>query len=343
MAEKGCGCGCSGIRKCLVCENGSKKDLRIETNDKMMQDRKSTEEIRVFHYCLELERVIQNRWMGCDACSGLWHKRHKTDCNSRMLDKTESNNEQKGEKKNALTEARISECSKELKCDKNPDNVADTFGIDDDITVLEDFVSQEEEIQLKEAIYELPWKLSQSGRRKQDFGPQANFKKKKLKVGNFTGLPSFSQKIVKRFRSHRKLSNFNPVEVCHLEYSSERGSSIDPHIDDEWLWGERLVTLSLCSTSILTLSNENLFGDIIIQVPMPQRSLLVLQGGARHVWKHSIKRSDVDGLRLAVTFRELSNEFIIGKQASLGEEILKIASTFKGKPLYSGERPNNYT
>ena len=335
MAEKVC--GCSGIRKCLVCENSSNRNLRNEANDKVMQDRKSTEDFRVFHYCLELERVIQNRWMEC-VCSGL---RKKTNCNSKILNKTESNNEQKGEKENAFTEARISVRSKGLQLNQDPDNKTDTIGVDDGITVLEEFVSQEEEVQLKEAIYELPWKVSQSGRRKQDFGPQANFKKKKLKVGNFTGLPSFSQNIVKRFKSHKELSNFNPVEVCHLEYASERGSSIDPHIDDEWLWGERLVTLSLCSNSLLTLSNENLFGDIIIQVPMPQRSLLVLQGEARHVWKHSIRRCDVSGLRLAVTFRELSDEFIVGKQASLGEEILTIASTFEGKPLYNGDRSNN--
>eukprot|EP00112_Aurelia_sp_Birch-Aquarium-sp1_P004992 Seg1566.9 transcript_id=Seg1566.9/GoldUCD/mRNA.D3Y31 product="alpha-ketoglutarate-dependent dioxygenase alkB 4" protein_id=Seg1566.9/GoldUCD/D3Y31 len=337
MADKLC--VCSGIRKCLVCENGSRRDIENERNDDMMQESKSTQDTRVFHYCLETEHVIQNCWVECAFC----RPGQKTNRNSTVLQKTEGNNEQKGEKEDDLTAAPISEHSTQPECDKNSDIKANTFGIDDCITVLEDFVTHEEEIKLKEAIYKFPWKLSQSGRRKQDFGPQANFKKKKLKVGNFTGLPSVSRDIVKRFKCYKELSNFDPVEVCHLEYTPERGSSIDPHIDDEWLWGERLVTLNLCSNSILTLSNENLSAELTIQVPMPQRSLLVLQGDARHIWKHSIKRNDVNGLRLAITFRELSDEFTVGKQADLGEEILKIASTFKGKPLYNGERSNNCT
>lgn len=43
-----------------------------------------------------------------------------------------------------------------------------------------------------------PWKLSQSGRRKQDYGPRANFKKKKLRLGGFTGLPPFAAPLVQR-------------------------------------------------------------------------------------------------------------------------------------------------
>jgi hypothetical protein len=37
--------------------------------------------------------------------------------------------------------------------------------------------------------YKDKWHESVSGRKKIDFGPQANFKKKRLKKGNFNGLP----------------------------------------------------------------------------------------------------------------------------------------------------------
>lgn len=124
------------------------------------------------------------------------------------------------------------------------------------------------------------------------------------------------------------------MEVCHLEYSREKGSSIDPHIDDNWLWGERLVTLSLCSASVLSLSNDSLPG-VMVQIPMPACSLLVLQGSARHKWQHAIRRADIDDVRLAITFRELSTEFTQGKQTNIGRVILEIASTFNGTPLYS--------
>ncbi len=169
----------------------------------------------------------------------------------------------------------------------------------------------------------------------QDFGPKANFKKKKAKIGKFTGLPSFTKGLVDKLKSVEELKDFVPVEVCHLEYSEKRGSAIDPHIDDSWLWGERLVTLSLCSTSILTLVNEN--ESAYIQIPIPACSLVVLKGAARHVWKHAIRREDIQGVRIAVTFRELAREFTDGSMRDTGQEILNIASCFDGKPLYEEE------
>ena len=87
----------------------------------------------------------------------------------------------------------------------------------------------------------------------QNYGPKCNFKKKKVKVGNFDGYPLFTQFIQERFKSIDILQNFQTVEQCSLEYLPERGSSIDPHIDDCWIWGERIPTLNLLSDSTLTL------------------------------------------------------------------------------------------
>eukprot|EP00794_Sanderia_malayensis_P014231 gene14230-15715_t len=211
-------------------------------------------------------------------------------------------------------------------------NFAKDLNIKNDVLLFENFITEEEGSILKDEINKIPWKMSQSGRRKQDFGPKANFKKKKAKLGNFTGLPSFSKSLIDKMHSMKELDDFIPVEVCHLEYSEQRGASIDPHIDDYWLWGERLVTLSLCSTSILTLSNED--ESIYVQIPMPSCSLLVLKGLARHEWKHAIRREDINGLRIAVTFRELSRLFTHGDMSDTGLEILKIAKCFDGKPLH---------
>ncbi|XP_069471071.1 alpha-ketoglutarate-dependent dioxygenase alkB homolog 4 isoform X2 [Ambystoma mexicanum] len=101
------------------------------------------------------------------------------------------------------------------------------------------------------------WKISQSGRRKQDYGPNVNFKKQKVKVGRFSGLPSFSRDIVRRMNEHAALQGFQPVEQCNLDYNPQRGSAIDPHFDDWWLWGERLVTLNLLAETLLTMSCDS--------------------------------------------------------------------------------------
>lgn len=48
------------------------------------------------------------------------------------------------------------------------------------LLLLEDFVSEAEEAALVAQMDSQPWLLSQSGRRKQDFGPRVNFNKKKV-------------------------------------------------------------------------------------------------------------------------------------------------------------------
>eukprot|EP00920_Eleutheroschizon_duboscqi_P018068 GHVT01043194.1.p1 GENE.GHVT01043194.1~~GHVT01043194.1.p1 ORF type:complete len:676 (-),score=40.63 GHVT01043194.1:430-2457(-) len=47
-------------------------------------------------------------------------------------------------------------------------------------------------------------------------------------------------------------ADFHPVELCVLDYRSERGSFIPAHYDDAWLWGDRLVTVNLVSDVILS-------------------------------------------------------------------------------------------
>nr|XP_056720966.1 alpha-ketoglutarate-dependent dioxygenase alkB homolog 4 [Euleptes europaea] len=258
------------------------------------------------------------------------------------------------------------------------------------VFLLEDFISLEEESKMVELMDQNTWKPSQSGRRKQDYGPKVNFKKHKLKVAGFSGLPKFSQELVTRMKNHSPLAGFFPVEQCNLDYGPERGSAIDPHLDDCWLWGERLVSLNLLSSTMLSMScdsedsvqlfpaflsiKEQMHGsgsppalqnhhpppsftsaerlgntiewetdastklvpskDITVAVHLPRRSLVVLYGPARYVWKHAIYRNHITSRRICVTFREVSEEFSHGgEQEELGRKLLEIALTFQGKPV----------
>ena len=63
------------------------------------------------------------------------------------------------------------------------------------------------------------WVESVSGRRKIDFGPQANFKKKKLKQGHFEGLPKCMEKVIKKI-----LSNIGTLKDVKDDLSSEKVS-----------------------------------------------------------------------------------------------------------------------
>lgn len=122
------------------------------------------------------------------------------------------------------------------------------------VKVILEFISESEELELLQKLEEVPWDPSQSGRRKQNYGPKCNFKKHRLRNENFIGYPAFTKFIQDRFSDIDVLKDFQTVEQCSLEYEIERGASIDPHIDDCWIWGERIPTLSLLSDSVLTLN-----------------------------------------------------------------------------------------
>ena len=162
-----------------------------------------------------------------------------------------------------------------------------------------------------------------------------------MKLGDFTGLPAFSKPLVDRMRSNVEgLADFTVVELCNLDYRPERGAAIDPHFDDSWLWGERLVTINLLSHSVLTFSTLTPFPGhlphptpVQIRVDMPRYSLIVVAGNARYHWQHSIQRAHVTSRRVAVTLRELSKEFSPGGSSyqSVGKKIMETATVFNGQ------------
>lgn len=117
-----------------------------------------------------------------------------------------------------------------------------------------DFINAAEEEMVMNGIDEMPWDMSQSGRRKQNFGPKTNFKKRKIVPGSFEGFPLFSKFLQDRFTEINLLKNYETIEQCSLEYDPSKGASIDPHIDDCWIWGERIVTINCLSDSVLTMS-----------------------------------------------------------------------------------------
>ncbi|XP_042287695.1 alpha-ketoglutarate-dependent dioxygenase alkB homolog 4 [Thunnus maccoyii] len=208
------------------------------------------------------------------------------------------------------------------------------------VFVWENFISEEEEEELISTMDQDVWNQSQSGRRKQDFGPKVNFKKRKVRVGSFSGLPALSHKVVLRMQQEPSLADFQPVEQCNLDYHPERGSAIDPHLDDSWLWGERLVTVNMLSDTTLTMSLEEglpevgLAEEVHVAVHLPRRCLVVLYGEARHRWKHGIHRMDVHERRVCSTYRELSAEFLPGgQQAELGAQLLNTTLSFQGAPI----------
>lgn len=209
------------------------------------------------------------------------------------------------------------------------------------ILVKLNFISTAEGKDLMKELDNIQWQGSQSGRRKQNFGPKTNFKKRKLQNGTFNGFPKFTKFIQQRFKDIKLLDNFQTIEQCTLEYNPEKGASIDPHIDDCWIWGQRVVTVNCLGDSVLTLSkykgdetkynldlvncyqnhlicdllddkNFAKYDNFVIRVPMPNLSLIVLYGPARYQFEHCVLREDINERRVCLAYREFSPTYLEG-------------------------------
>uniref|UniRef100_A0A914QWQ6 Uncharacterized protein n=1 Tax=Panagrolaimus davidi TaxID=227884 RepID=A0A914QWQ6_9BILA len=193
------------------------------------------------------------------------------------------------------------------------------------LLILDNFLSEEEEEKLVKDIELTPWALSQSGRRKQDYGPKVNFKHKKVKCDRFIGVPEYADQLLKRMseKSNGVLSSYQPFELCNLEYEPSRLSAIELHQDDMWIWGNRLISLNLLSDSVMTYENSKL--KKIVFVFMQRRFLLSMFDEARYQWRHGIFSHHIIGRRIALTMREPAKAFQVGGELyeKYGKELIE--------------------
>lgn len=221
------------------------------------------------------------------------------------------------------------------------------------IYVQENFLSIAEHDALMQGIDSMPWDLSQSGRRKQNFGPKCNFKSRRLRLGDFKGFPLFTKFVQDKFKEVPIMQGFQTIEQCSLDYNPDRGSSIEPHIDDCWVWGERVVTVNLLSDSVLVLtpnrhpdkynldlvktyppvvgdlSDRTEILDAAVLVPMPKRSLLVMYGSARYDYEHRVLREDITERRVCLAYREFTPIYLEdGEKFEEGRVVTEKAKEF---------------
>lgn len=181
------------------------------------------------------------------------------------------------------------------------------------VAVHSDIINESDEATIVRIIdTHKSWAPSQEGRNKQDYGPRISFLKQKVSVGDFAGFPDYAVDLFDKMRKRYDslLGDFVPVEFCILEYTPERGSYIRPHYDDKWIWGDRLLTVNLLSETNLRLTREYNMPPYEIIIRMPARSLLVLSGPARYDWHHSIRKYDIKSRRIALTWRNFSEDFL---------------------------------
>lgn len=82
---------------------------------------------------------------------------------------------------------------------------------------------------------------------------KSNIQKQTIHHETFKEFPTYSQFVHERFKTVPLLDDYQTIQQCALKYNPHKGASIDPHIDDCWVWGERVVRMNCLSDSILTL------------------------------------------------------------------------------------------
>ncbi|EPY28430.1 alkylated DNA repair protein alkB like protein 4 [Strigomonas culicis] len=171
------------------------------------------------------------------------------------------------------------------------------------------------------------WKISQSGRRKQDFGPKRNFKKKKVKPADFPHMPKVFEplfcKVSKEVSQCTASIPYSIAEVSVLEYTSENMSNFDPHIDDTWLWGDRIAGVNLLEDCVMTFVDSN--GNVV-DAFLPRRCLFLMSSDCRSIWMHGIRPENIKGRRVSITMRELSDE--IKQDLAVAAPLLEAARSF---------------
>lgn len=71
------------------------------------------------------------------------------------------------------------------------------------------------------------------------------------------------------------------------------------------------------------------FNGMLIKVPMPNRSLIVMYGSPRYQFEHSVLRLDVKSRRVCIAYREFTPIYLKnGDHFKKGEPILQTASLF---------------
>jgi len=147
-------------------------------------------------------------------------------------------------------------------------------------------------------------------RRVQHYGYRYDYRARKINLSMKIGqLPDWAKKIAIQLKNDGYFDEV-PDQVIVNEYMP--GQGISPHIDCEPCFEETLVSLSLGSSATMLFTNET--EGLKIPIILHRRSIAILKGNSRYIWKHSIpaRKSDkINGKtvkrqrRISLTFRKV--------------------------------------
>ncbi|XP_050986435.1 alkylated DNA repair protein alkB homolog 8 isoform X2 [Labeo rohita] len=158
------------------------------------------------------------------------------------------------------------------------------------LSVLEDFVSPEEELQLLQTVDWMPdtddvtVQKALKHRRVKHYGYEFrydnnNVDKDKPLPG---GLPAECDALLQRCLADGHISVL-PDQLTVNQYQS--GQGIPPHVDTHSAFEDTILSLSLGAKTVMDFKHPD---GRSVAVVLPERSLLVMKGESRYLWTHGI-------------------------------------------------------
>ncbi|HET6895304.1 MAG TPA: alpha-ketoglutarate-dependent dioxygenase AlkB [Candidatus Baltobacteraceae bacterium] len=177
-----------------------------------------------------------------------------------------------------------------------------------DFVIAPEFVTKAEEVAVLNAIDSERWNVDLK-RRVQQYGFRYDYKARAVSACDRLGdLPPWATEIAQRLVDCEYFESV-PDQVIVNEYLP--GQGINAHTDRTTCFGPAIASLSLGSDVVMDFSDSSgKRGSILL----PRRSVLVLRGASRVLWKHAIAQRRMDTIggfcierkrRVSLTFRSV--------------------------------------
>lgn len=177
---------------------------------------------------------------------------------------------------------------------------------------LPDFLTEDEEKTLLDAVDTEPWSKSLA-RRVQQYGWRYDYRSRTVQPSNFIGpLPKWTELVTQRLLD-REISKCQFSQLIVNEYIP--GQGIAPHIDQPQAFGPEVVMVSLGSPVCMDFCDRRR-GQTYTHLLQP-RSVTLIRGDARYKWTHSIAKRKIDvyqgqeivrSRRVSLTLRTIRNK-----------------------------------
>lgn len=177
------------------------------------------------------------------------------------------------------------------------------------LTYIPNFITPEQEADLITTIDKQPW-LTDLKRRVQHYGYKYDYTARRvdasMKIGD---MPKWLEDYCAELQSKGYLP-LKPDQVIINEY--QPGQGIAPHIDCVPCFEETITSISLGSSCMMEFAHSET--NKKIPVLLEPRSLFILNGDARYLWKHGIAARKTDKYegqiiqrdrRISLTFRNV--------------------------------------